>query len=147
MFRIEQIMTEDEFPNGLTRQGFVDFMHEHLGEFGDTRSAIAKSIDYAFSRAEGKGGYLLAAYDDGELVGGLIMNDTGMSEYVPEHLLVYVAVSGEHRNRGYGARIVEKAFEICDGNVALHVEYENPAKRLYERLGMKTKYAEMRYIK
>ena len=147
MFRVEQIKTEDEFPNGLTKQGFVDFMHKHLGEFGDTKSAISKSIDYAFSRAEGKGGYLLTAYDEGNLVGGLIMNDTGMSEYVPEHLLVYVAVSGEYRNRGYGARIVERAFELCGGNVALHVEYENPAKRLYERLGMRTKYAEMRYIK
>jgi hypothetical protein len=27
------------------------------------------------------------------------------------------------------------------------VEYDNPAKRLYERVGMKTKYAEMRYEK
>jgi len=147
MLKIEQIKTEDELPMGLTRQKFVDFMHRHLGRFGDTKSAIAKSIDYAFSSEEGKGGFLLAAYDDGRLVGGLIMNHTGMSEYVPEHLLVYVTVSDEYRNRGYGARIVETAFDLCDGNVALHVEYENPAKRLYERLGMTTKYAEMRYIK
>jgi ribosomal-protein-alanine N-acetyltransferase len=147
MLKLQQIESEDEFPNGLTKEAFVDFMHLHLGRFGDTKSAIAKSIDYAFSCADGKGGFLLAAYDRGILVGGLIMNHTGMSEYVPENLLVYVAVSDEHRNRGYGARIVERAFDICEGNVALHVEYENPAKRLYERLGMRSKYAEMRYIK
>jgi ribosomal-protein-alanine N-acetyltransferase len=147
MLEIKQINAEDELPEGLTRQGFIDFMYRHLGQFGDTKSAIAKSIDYAFSCQEGKGGYLLAAYDGGDLVGGLIMNHTGMSEYVPEHLLVYVAVNEEYRNRGFGAQIVEKAFEICEGNVALHVEYENPAKRLYERLGMRSKYAEMRYIK
>jgi GNAT superfamily N-acetyltransferase len=147
VLEIKEIRTEDEFPNGLTRQGFVDFMHRHLGGFGDTEFAIAKSIDYAFSSDEGKGGFLLAAYEAGNLVGGLIMNNTGMSEYVPEHLLVYVAVNGDYRNRGYGARIVERAFDVCEGNVALHVEYENPARRLYERLGMKSKYAEMRYIK
>jgi ribosomal protein S18 acetylase RimI-like enzyme len=60
---------------------------------------------------------------------------------------VYVTVDGDFRGRGFGARIVEEAFRVCEGNVALHVEYENPAKRLYERLGMKSKYAEMRYIK
>jgi hypothetical protein len=27
------------------------------------------------------------------------------------------------------------------------VEYDNPAKKLYEKLGMKTKYAEMRLDK
>ncbi|MDK2978441.1 MAG: hypothetical protein PWP52_1155, partial [Bacteroidales bacterium] len=32
-------------------------------------------------------------------------------------------------------------------DVKLHVEYDNPAKRLYERLGMTTKYAEMRLKK
>lgn len=147
MLEIKKFDTEDELPEGLSKQEFVGFMHGALGRFGDTKSAIAKSIDYAFSDEEGKGGYLLAAYEGGDLVGGLVMNDTGMSEYVPEHLLVYVAVSEEYRNRGFGARIVEAAFEICKGNVALHVEYENPAKRLYERMGMRSKYAEMRYIK
>lgn len=147
MLEIKKINNENELPDGLTKQGFVDFLHRHLGEFGDTKSAIAKSIDYAFSDAEGKGGFLLAAYYEGNLVGGLVMNHTGMSEYVPEDLLVYVAVNREYRNRGFGAMIVEEAFSTCEGNVALHVEYENPAKRLYERLGMRTKYAEMRYIK
>jgi ribosomal-protein-alanine N-acetyltransferase len=147
MLEMKKINNETEFPDGLTMQEFVDFLHRHLGEFGDTKSAIAKSIDYAFSEAEGKGGFLLAAYHEGNLVGGLVMNHTGMSEYVPEDLLVYVAVNGEYRNRGFGAMIVEEAFRACKGNVALHVEYENPAKRLYERLGMKSKYAEMRYIK
>jgi ribosomal protein S18 acetylase RimI-like enzyme len=51
------------------------------------------------------------------------------------------------RGKGVGSKIIRKGFELADGDVKLHVEYDNPAKRLYERLGMTTKYAEMRYRK
>ena len=50
--------------------------------------------------------------------------------------------------KGEGAfarRIIEEACGGLDGAVKLHVEYDNPAKRLYERIGFSTKYAEMRY--
>ncbi|MCW8831309.1 MAG: GNAT family N-acetyltransferase, partial [Gammaproteobacteria bacterium] len=41
--------------------------------------------------------------------------------------------------------VVERALEEAEGDVKLHVEYDNPAKHLYERLGFTTKYAEMRW--
>jgi GNAT superfamily N-acetyltransferase len=141
------IREEDEFGDGLTKEVIVDFLKDHLEQFGDTRSAITKAVDYAFSDAEGKGGFILAAYSGDDLVGAVVINDTGMAEYVPEHLLVYIAVNRDYRNRGLGAEIMKKIFDLCEGSVALHVEYENPAKRFYERLGMTNKYAEMRYTK
>jgi GNAT superfamily N-acetyltransferase len=131
----------------LTKQEFIDFLYEHLDRFGDSKSAIEKAIDYAFSEAEGKGGFLLVAYYDNEIAGALVMNETGMSEYVPENILVYVAVHSKHRGKGFGAEIIKKSFELARGDIKLHVEYDNPAKKLYEKLGMKTKYAEMRLDK
>jgi GNAT superfamily N-acetyltransferase len=147
MLRIKQIDSEADFEDGLTKAGFIDFLHTHLGRFGDTKAAISKAVDYAFSEGEGKGGFLVAAYLDEDLVGEVVINDTGMSDYVPEHLLVYIAVHGDARSKGIGAEIMEAVFRMCKGNVALHVEYDNPAKRFYERLGMTSKYAEMRFIK
>ena len=141
------IKKESDFPTELSRNKFIDFLFEHLERFGDTKEAISKSIDYAFSESEGKGGFLLSAYDDKKLIGELVMNKTGMEGYIPENILVYVAVDGTVRGKGYGKEICSKAIDIAEGNVALHVEYDNPAKRLYERLGFTTKYAEMRLIK
>jgi ribosomal protein S18 acetylase RimI-like enzyme len=40
-----------------------------------------------------------------------------------------------------------KAISIAEGNIALHVEPDNPAKGLYEKLGFTNKYLEMRLIK
>ncbi len=147
MISIQKFVDENGFSENLTREKFVDFLFNHLDKFGDSKSAISKSIDYAFSKEKGKGGFLLAAYDDDRLVGELVMNSTGMEEFIPENILVYVAVDGAVRNKGIGKKIVEEAVKESDGNVALHVEYDNPAKRLYERLGFTTKYAEMRLKK
>jgi [ribosomal protein S18]-alanine N-acetyltransferase len=141
------IRKDSEFSSGLSRNNFIDFLYEHLERFGDTKEAISKSIDYAFSDDKGKGGFLLAAYDDNKLIGELVMNKTGMEGYIPENILVYVAVDSSCRGKGYGREICNKAISIAEGNVALHVEYDNPAKRLYERIGFTTKYAEMRLIK
>lgn len=126
---------------------FVDFLYTHLDQFGDTKEAIKNCIDFAFGLNGGLGGFLLAAEIDGELAGVLIMNSTGMKGYIPENILVYVAVDAKHRGQGIGRRIVERALEESDGDVKLHVEYENPAKRLYERIGFTSKYAEMRWAR
>lgn len=144
MLEIKEVYTEEELNKLMTRDEFVDFMYVHLGQFGDEKEAINKCIDFAFGKNGGLGGFILAAYYEGKLVGGLIMNKTGMSGYIPENILVYVAVDAEMRGKGFGGQICNRSFEIAEGDVKLHVEYENPAKRLYERLGMSTKYAEMR---
>jgi GNAT superfamily N-acetyltransferase len=146
MLEIKEIRKPEDFGD-LTKEQFIDFLFEHLDKFGDPKPDIEKSIDYAFSDTEGKGGFLLAAFHEGELAGALVMNNTGMSGYIPENILVYVAVDSKHRGKGFGGEIVKKSFDIAEGDIKLHVEYDNPAKRLYERVGMKTKYAEMRYEK
>lgn len=147
MIEIFEIHNDNEFPKDLNREKFVDFLFEYLDRFGDPKPAINKCIDYAFSKEEGKGGFCLAAYEGEELMGALVMNKTGMSEYIPENILVYVCVHSDARGKGIGGKICKKSFEVADGDVKLHVEYDNPAKRLYERLGMTNKYAEMRYTK
>ncbi|MFP4459838.1 MAG: GNAT family N-acetyltransferase [Candidatus Zixiibacteriota bacterium] len=144
---IVKIHTENDFTKEVTREKFVDFMFGALEQWGDERQAIEKSIDYAFNDSEGMGGFLLAAVIDGEVVGGLIMNNTGMAEYIPEHIIVYVASSPNHRGQGIGYNLVKTGIEEADTDVKLHVEYENPAKGFYERFGFTTKYAEMRYTK
>ena len=75
------------------------------------------------------------------------MNRTGMDGYIPENILVYIAVDAAKRGNGIGKQLMEAAIDRSQGDIALHVEYENPAKRLYERIGFGSKYAEMRFYK
>ncbi len=147
MLSFKKLIKDSDFDENLSRERFVDFLFTHLDQFGDPKDAINKCIDYAFGKDSKAGGFLLAAFYEDKLVGTLIINNTGMSGYIPEHILVYIAVDASYRGKGFGRQIVEKAVSDCSGDVKLHVEYENPAKRLYERIGFTTKYAEMRFKK
>lgn len=126
---------------------FVNFLYEHLGQYGDPQHAIEKSIHYAFSKSDGKGGFVMIVKNDDTVIGGVVVNKTGMASYIPENVLVYIAVHRDYRGRGIGSSSLRNAIEECRGNVALHVEKNNPAKRLYDRVGFETKYIEMRYRK
>ena len=124
---------------------FVDFLHKHLGKYGDEKKLIEQAIDYAMDNEEGKGGFIVGGYLDGQLVGCVVINDTAMKGYIAQHMLVYIAVHRDYRGKGLGRKLLDKVVELCSGNIALHVEYDNPARFLYRRLGFKSKYAEMRY--
>ena len=126
---------------------FVNFLYEHLGQYGDPKEAIEKSIHYAFSKSDGKGGFVMIANNDDTVIGGVVVNKTGMSSYIPENVLVYIAVHRDYRGEGIGSSLLRNAIEQCKRDVALHVEKNNPAKRLYERIGFEPKYVEMRYRK
>ncbi|MCB0741696.1 MAG: GNAT family N-acetyltransferase, partial [Chitinophagaceae bacterium] len=64
--------------------------------------------------------------------------------YIPENILVYIAVHKSYRGKGLGKELMKKTMDRAKGSIALHVEPDNPAKFLYEKLGFTNKYLEMR---
>lgn len=137
--------SEKELPSAVSMESLADFLHNFLHPYEDTLEDITKGLKYAFSSEQGQGGFVLLAMLNEQLVGALVILDTGMSGYIPEHLLLFVAVDGNMRGKGIGAHLVRIAQENCAGSIKLHVEHENPAQRLYERMGFTSKYKEMRW--
>ena len=131
-------------PEWQDRPSLADFLHENLKPYEDTVEDIERGLDYAFSVRPGTGGFVLLAEEDQRLLGALVLLHTGMEGYIPPNLLLFVAVTKHCRSKGIGRKLCDRAMAECKGDVCLHVEYDNPAKRLYERLGFHTKYAEMR---
>jgi ribosomal protein S18 acetylase RimI-like enzyme len=125
----------------------VNFLHEHLDEFGDTKESIDHSIEYAMDTNPAKGGFILQMSENDNIIGAVVINRTGMEGYIPENILVYIAVHKEYRGKGLGKKMMKRAIQISSGDIALHVEPENPAKHLYAKLGFETPYLEMRYYK
>jgi GNAT superfamily N-acetyltransferase len=128
----------------LEKQRIVKFLYKHLDEFGDPEEDIGNAIDYAKSSYPLAGGFILTAEEKGEIAGTVVMNKTGMKGYIPENVLVYIAVHREHRGKGLGKKLMQESLKYAKGDIALHVEPENPAKFLYEKMGFDNKYLEMR---
>lgn len=124
-----------------------DFLFNHLDQYGDKKEDIMKAINYALSTGITPGGFVLVGKDQGEIVGAVVVNKTGMDGYIPENILVYIATHRERRGKGYGKALMQKAINTAEGDIALHVEPDNPAKGLYEKLGFTNKYLEMRLTK
>ena len=145
IINVIKIEEKNGFPPELPPKKFINFLCNHLGEYGDKKADIQRALNYSFSNKEGKGGFVLMALKEKKIVGGVVVNDTGMAGYIPEHILVYIATHKEYRGNGIGTMLLEKVFQECSGDIALHVEYDNPAVRLYKKVGFSSKYAEMRY--
>ena len=67
-----------------------------------------------------------------------------MAKYIPENILVYIAVHSGHRGSGIGKELMKNAIKFTKGDIALHVEPNNPAIFLYNKMGFENKYSEMR---
>jgi len=138
------VQNESDLPDWAPRHEVSRFFHEMMKPYNDRIEDVDRGLAYAFSKAEGKGGFLVLGRYEGKLSSALLMLRTGMAGFVPENILLFVGTRPELRGKGIGGAVCKRAIDLCDGAVKLHVEYDNPAKRLYERLGFESKYAEMR---
>lgn len=123
----------------------VDFLFNSLEKYGDPKVQIAKAIGYAQGEYPSFGGFVRVVLKGESIVGALVMNRTGMEGYIPSNILVYVAISPSERGNGLGKRLIQSSIDDTTGGVALHVDSENPARSLYERMGFVNKYLEMRH--
>ncbi|WP_339709902.1 GNAT family N-acetyltransferase [Cyclobacterium amurskyense] len=146
MFTLETLSAIDN-ATYLQKLEIADFLFEHLDQYGDPKEDIMRCLDYALDQAGDKGGFSVMAREEGKLVGVVVVNKTGMSGYIPENILVYIAVDASQRGKGVGKKLMKTAIDMVQGDVALHVEPDNPAKFLYEKLGFENKYLEMRLKK
>lgn len=144
------ISTSVKHPSKEKDDTFIEevasFLYKHLDQYGDKKSDIIKCLNYALSTESGQGGFVVTARDgENNIAGAVVVNLTGMSGYIPENILVYIAVDRSKRGLGVGKKLMKVTQDHAKGAIALHVEPDNPARHLYTKVGFTNKYLEMRY--
>lgn len=142
-----KLFNETNKPTPTEKENIINFLYDNLQEYGDPKPHIEKAIDYALKETTSFGGFVLVSHLHDEITGAVVINQTGMKDYIPANILVYIATHKSHRGKGIGKELVQKSIDLTTGGIALHVEPDNPAKGLYEKFGFTNKYLEMRYTK
>lgn len=142
-----KIYNPKNIPTDLEKNKIVNFFHTHLGEYGDSKKDILKAINYSLKSFTSFGGFVMLLTQENKILAGTVINKTGMGGYIPENILVYITTNNKYRGKGIGKMLMQKAIKHAKGDIALHVEPNNPAKHLYEKLGFTNPYLEMRLKK
>lgn len=125
----------------------TNFLFEYSGEARDTKSAIRKSLLYAAKEIPGLGGYVFVVEYKNDVIGATVVNRTGMNEYIPENILVYIAVKKEFREKGIAKALINHTIKYCDGDISTHIHKDNPVIKLFEKQGFKPRNIEMRLVR
>jgi [ribosomal protein S18]-alanine N-acetyltransferase len=134
-------------PSSDEKESMLNFLFENLQEYGDPKADIEKAMDYALKISTSFGGFIVVTHVGEEIGGVVVVNQTGMKDYIPENILVYIATNKNHRGKGLGKLLMQATIDRAVGGIALHVEPDNPARFLYEKVGFTSKYMEMRLKK
>lgn len=138
-FNPNRVLKPDEIPL------IAEFLHNELEQYGDSCNDITKAICHAMKCTNGnQKGVVAVMSDSNQIIGAAVVNSTGMEDYIPENILVYIAIHHKYRGHGFGKQLLSAVLKQVEGDVALHVDPVNPAIHMYNSIGFKNKYIEMR---
>lgn len=135
--------------DAFTRMSYLNineiskFLHEHLEDSKEDKSAIRKSLLYAAKETSNIGGYAFVIEEKGKIIGAIVINKTGMSEYQSENLITYLAVHKEYRDQKIATRLIKEATNYCNGNLTLNIHKKNNAIELFRKNGFVSEKIQM----
>lgn len=127
--------------NSLTKEQLIQQTRDFLADYRDSVEETSDAIANAMEK-----GHILHAKRDDRVVGICIIVRTGFNGFIPNYHLAYIGTSKESIGRGVGSELIQRAVDLTDGDISLHVDLDNKnAKKVYEKYGFKHVYNRMIY--
>ncbi|NJB37957.1 hypothetical protein [Croceivirga sp. JEA036] len=122
----------------------VNFLHDHQDQGKLSRNSIRSAIQYAAKERPGFGGYIFCLEEEEKLLGALVINKTGMYDYVPENLLVTIVVHSQIKDTGLEEKLLDYAINYCRGEIGVFINKSNAKEKTLKAHGFEPNYLEMR---
>ena len=117
----------------------VELINGWLMEYTDPVYEIREALDNAF-----KEGFVLFVYHNNDLSGIAIIVNLRFNAYLTHYHLAYIATKKTIKGRGIATQLLNKAIDLAEGNISLHVEMDNQrAIKLYKKMGFDSSYLRM----
>lgn len=131
-------------PTEIEKHNIIDFIYHHLEGGNPRKEHIRKAIEYAIKEQQSFGGFIIIQKMDGELAGVTVINKTGMEGYMAENILVYLAVSKQHRGSGVAQSLLNQILNHAKGDIGLQINHNNRLIKVFEKIGFKKSKTELR---
>lgn len=132
---------EYDIKTGLSLNDLVTMTTKWLAEYKDSTLETKEAIENALEK-----GHVLLASRDGEYEGICVIVDLSFDVFIPKYHLAYIGTSDKLKGRGIGSELIQRAIDLTEGNLSLHVDLGNKgAKKVYEKYGFKHVYNRMIY--
>lgn len=122
----------------------VNFIFNNQVGSRDTKINIYRSVEYALSPYKYQGGFVLLAEKNKSILGSVVVNRTNMEGYVPKNLMVYLAADPDSAIPDFEKILLSKVIQLTSSELACHITVDNPAMKIFEDVGFKKKFFEMR---
>lgn len=122
----------------------VSFLHNNIQPYKADKETILRSLDYVYSKNQGKGGFILLGIQEGEITGCVVINETGMEGYNAENILVYLAIDPKFKNTGLEKRLIDHSKKLAKGCISTYVDPSFASNELYRQIGFQNRNVELR---
>lgn len=116
----------------------INFIFDYQENASLNRSLITHLIDYALKEISSFGGFVVTEETEGELLGVMVVNNTGMEGYMPNNLIVASAFLPNTGKEGSRKRILQKIMHITRGDATLLIKNAHQQEAISNSLGLKT---------
>lgn len=121
----------------------VTFLHNNMEQKVD-KETILRSVDYVYSKNQGKGGFILLGIEDNEIVGCVVINETGMTGYNAENILTFMAVDPKYKGSGIEKRLIDHSKKLAKGCISTFVDPSYSSSGLFRQIGFQNRNVELR---
>ncbi len=129
-------------PSYILKERMTRFILDNTSEHDLTYEAVWRSVEYSLSMSKNQGGFILVGREDGDMTSVLVMNRTRMEDYMPENILIHLAIGPHVEKSETGLKLLQKAIEITHGDLAVRLNKDHPDLSLYEVMGFRERYIE-----
>lgn len=108
-----------------------------------SKNSLRKAILYAAKERPGFGGYIFCLEEKDTTIGALVINRTGMEDYIPENMLVTMVVAKDFKNQGWEDKLLDYAISYCKGDIGVYIK-EPKTTQTFKEHGFEHNNLEMR---
>ena len=119
------------------------FIYQYQFQNDFDEQGIPRALQYAAKERPGFGGLIVTAEEAKEIIAVVVLNKTGFEGYLPENLVVSIAVHQDHKDQGVYRKIVDYVVNYCCGDVGVQLKESNPLVHFFKSQGFKNNYIQL----